>query len=105
MRRIPLFILFFTVNIIHTGKFTLFEIWIGKYFSNHFGASNGMAGMSAAYFMPSNINYQNLASYADINYAMFDAGAYGIAITLDDDGEKFTSGDGNLSALAFDFPS
>lgn len=105
LRRIPLFILFFTVITLSAQVNSPYSRYgLGNIFPTTFGASNGMAGMSAAYFMPSNINYQNPASYADINYAMFDAGAYGNAITLDDDGEKFTSGDGNLSYLAFGFP-
>jgi len=77
---------------------------LGNIFPTTFGAANGMGGFSAAYFTPTNINYQNPASYSELNFATFDIGAYGNVITLKNENEQFTSGDGNLSYMAFGFP-
>jgi hypothetical protein len=105
LRRIPLFILFFTVTMLSAQVNSPYSRYgLGNVFPTTFGAANGMAGISAAYFSQYNINYQNPASYSDIAYATFDAGAYGNIIKLQDGDESFTSGDGNLSYLAFGFP-
>ncbi|MFI5171587.1 MAG: hypothetical protein ACHQFW_04310 [Chitinophagales bacterium] len=77
---------------------------LGNIFPATFGASNGMAGLSAAYFTPTNINYLNPASYSEIGFAIFDVGAAGNVVRLETATEKFTSGDGNLSYMAFGFP-
>lgn len=77
---------------------------LGNIYPSTFGAANGMGGMSAAYFMPFNINYQNPASYADLAGASLDLGINGSLITLNTDQDNFTSGDGNLSNIAFGFP-
>lgn len=77
---------------------------LGNIFPTTFGASNGMSGLSAAFITPININYQNPASYADLLGASFDVGVAGNVLTLNTDLETFTSGNGNLSNLAFGFP-
>jgi len=105
LRRIPLFILFFTITALSAQVNSPYSRYgLGNIFPTTFGASSGMAGFSATYFTPTNINYQNPASYGELGFATFDVGAYGNVITLEDDVERFTSGDGNLSYLAFGFP-
>lgn len=105
LRRIPLLILFFAVTALSAQVNSPYSRYgLGNIFPTTFGAANGMAGFSAAYFTPTNINYQNPASYAELGFATFDVGAYGNVLTLNDDNEQFTSGDGNLSYMAFGFP-
>jgi len=77
---------------------------LGNIYPASFDASNAMGGLSAAFFTPTNINYLNPASYADIGYAIFDVGAYSNFLTLETVDDKYTSGDGNLSHMAFGFP-
>lgn len=77
---------------------------LGNLYPTSFTAANGQGGLSAAYFSPSAINYANPASYAEVNGANFDVGAYGTVLTLNTNTENFTSGDGNLSYMAFAFP-
>lgn len=77
---------------------------LGNIFPATFGASNGMGGISASYFTPTNINYLNPASYSELNFAIFDVGAAGNVVSLETISEKFTSGDANLSHIAFGFP-
>ncbi len=77
---------------------------LGNIFPTSFGAANGLGGISAAYFTPTNINFQNPASYSELSFATFDIGAYGNVVTLKSPDEQFTSGDGNLSYMAFGFP-
>lgn len=105
LRRIPLFILFFSITMLSAQVNSPYSRYgLGNIFPTTFGASNGLGGMSAAYFTPNNINYTNPASYADISYTTFDVGAYGNVLTLENDLESYTSGDGNLSYMAFGFP-
>lgn len=77
---------------------------IGNLFPASFEVSNAMGGVSATLFNPFAINYLNPASYANIRYAMFDVGGYGNVLSIETVDEKYTSGDGNLSHLAFGFP-
>ena len=77
---------------------------LGNIFPATFGAANGMGGISAAYFTPTNINYLNPASYAELSGATFDVGLTGNVLKLETNTENFTSGNANLSYLAFGFP-
>ncbi len=77
---------------------------LGNIFPATFAASNGMGGLSAAYFSPLNINYNNPSSYADLSYATFEVGAYTNFLNLQTTDDNFTSGDANLSNIAMGFP-
>jgi hypothetical protein len=77
---------------------------LGNIFPATFAASNGMGGLSAAYFSPLNINYYNPSSYADLSYATFEVGAYANFLTLQTTDDNFTSGNANLSNIAMGFP-
>jgi len=77
---------------------------LGNLFPATFGAANGMGGLSAAFITPININYLNPASYAEFIGATFDVGVSGSVVTLRSDLETFTSGNANLSNIAFGFP-
>lgn len=77
---------------------------LGNMYPGSFTAANGMGGFSAANFSPSAINFLNPASFAEIGGASFDVGVYGTVMSLNTNSETFTSGDANLSNMAFAFP-
>ena len=77
---------------------------LGNMYPGSFTAANGMGGLSAANFSPSAINFLNPASFAEIGGASFDVGVYGTVMSLNTNSETFTSGDANLSNMAFAFP-
>ena len=103
--KIPLLIIVFSFSVLSAQVNSPYSRYgLGNIFPATFGAANGMAGVSAAYFTPTNINYLNPASYSELNFAIFEVGAAGNVLSLETATEKFTSGDGNLSYLAFGFP-
>lgn len=105
LRHIFLFVIFFAVTALSAQVNSPYSRYgLGNIFPTTFGASNGMAGFSATYFTPTNINYQNPASYAELGFATFEVGAIGNVLQIEDDTESFTSGDGNIGYLAFGFP-
>ncbi|MEZ5014387.1 MAG: hypothetical protein R2794_08855 [Chitinophagales bacterium] len=77
---------------------------LGNIFPATFSSANGMGGQSAAYFTTTNINFLNPASYAEFTNATFEIGGYGNVLKLETNTENYTSGDGNLSYMAFGFP-
>ncbi len=77
---------------------------LGDIAPREFAWSKAMGGISACLFDPSILNYANPASYAYINKANFDVGVYGNLLTISDQSETITTGNGSLSHLAFGFP-
>lgn len=76
----------------------------GNVFPQTFESCNGMGGLSAANFTPTNINFVNPASYPSLLYTTFEVGAYGEALSLTTFNDQYSAGDGNLSYLALGFP-
>ncbi len=97
-------ILFFTIVLSAQVNSPFSRYGLGNLYTTSFEASNGFAGISAPFFSTTNINYGNPASYADLNFAIFDVGGFGSVLDLETVEERYTSGDGNLSHLAFGFP-
>ncbi len=103
--RLPLLIFIFSITTLSAQVNSPYSRYgLGNIFPATFGASSGLAGLSAPYFTPTNINYLNPASYSELNFAIFDVGAAGNVVSLETTTEKFTAGDGNLSYMAFGFP-
>ncbi len=105
-RKLFLFILTASITIILQAQVNspYSRYGIGNIFPSTFGAANGMGGISAAYFTPTNINYLNPAAYAELTNATFDVSVSGTVNKLETNTETFTSGDGNLAYMAFGFP-
>lgn len=79
------------------------RIGLGNIYTPTMGGSTGMAGATQANFLTNEISAQNPASYCFLFKSVLDVGVYGRSLTLNDGTDQFTSGDGNLSNIAFGF--
>lgn len=104
-RTIPILLVLFTAVTLSAQTNSPYSRYgLGNIFPLTFGAANGMGYLSAAYLTPTNLNVGNPASFAEISSATLDIGVAGNVLTLNTDLDKFTSGDANLSNIAFGFP-
>jgi len=69
-----------------------------------FSANRALGGISAGYFSSRNINFNNPASYADINYTVFELGASVHSNVLSDSLRVGGNTNGGVSHLALAFP-
>ena len=105
LKKIVFILIIFTTSAISAQVNTPYSRYgLGNIFPTTFGASNAMAGISAAWFTPTNINFNNPASYSEITNATFEIGGAGNVAKLETSTESYIGGDGNLSYLAFAFP-
>lgn len=79
------------------------RIGLGNIYTPTMGGSMGLAGATGANLLTTEISAQNPATYCYLFKSVLDVGISGRFLTLDDGTETFTSGEGNLSHLAFGF--
>lgn len=80
------------------------KIGIGTLYPNQLASNRAMGGISAAYYSPSNINYNNPASYSSIKLTTFETALQFNGSWLSEGNLSSNSGTGALGYLAFAFP-
>lgn len=79
------------------------RLGIGNIYTPTMGGSAGMAGATQANFLPTEISFQNPATYTFLFKSVLDVGISGRFLNLDDGEDTFWSGNGNLSHIAYGF--
>jgi hypothetical protein len=81
------------------------KIGIGALFSNQLAANRAMGSISTAYYSPTNINYDNPASYSSIKLTTFETALQFNGSWLSENALNSESATGALGYLAFAFPA
>lgn len=77
---------------------------LGELYTDNFPVKKSMGGIYSAFNTPSNINFQNPASYSSVKYTTFESGIFISSVNLQTNKENQNIQNANLSHIAFVFP-